>query len=95
VAAIVSVSVASVMGYETDWFAPLRERLRFRSIPAAAPAPADHPKKHAAHPRVPSTNDDASKPAAAPALDVAAAQSPPPQTSAPVASRAPAAKPIR
>jgi TolA-binding protein len=100
VAAIVSVSVASVMGYETDWFAPLRERLRFRSIPAAAPAPVEHPKKHAAHPQAVSNddsvlNDDSSKPAAAPALDVAPAESPPPQTSAPVASRAPAAKPIR
>jgi hypothetical protein len=45
VAALLSVSVASVMGYETGWFAPLRERLRFRAIPAVVPEAAPRPKK--------------------------------------------------
>ena len=40
------------MGYEIGWFAPLRERLRFRSIPPVVPTPAAHPKVHAPRPAV-------------------------------------------
>jgi TolA-binding protein len=52
VVTLVSISVASVMGYETGWFAPLRERLRFRSIPPVAPLPSStaRPKARAPHP---------------------------------------------
>jgi len=48
VAALLSVSVASVMGYQTGWLAPLRERLRFRSIPTLMPEPAPHFRRRAA-----------------------------------------------
>ena len=47
VAALLTVSVASVLGYEAGWFAPLRERLRFRSIPPVAPEPVEHAKRRA------------------------------------------------
>jgi TolA-binding protein len=70
VAALLSVSVASVMGYETGWFAPLRERLRFRSIPPAIPQAAPHPKKRA--PRLP-------------AAEAPAVESTPPPAPAPIA----------
>lgn len=43
VAAVLSVSAATVMGYERGWLAPLRERLRFRSIGHEARPPAAHP----------------------------------------------------
>jgi TolA-binding protein len=67
VAALVSISVASVMGYEIGWFAPLRERLRFRSIPPAVPTPAAHPKVHALRPAVESPPPTSPPPVALPA----------------------------
>jgi TolA-binding protein len=86
VATLVSVSVASVMGYENGWFAPLRERLRFRSIPHAAPAPAEHAKKRAPRPPAAPTSAASPAPAEAPAPAVA-----PPDESAPAQAAAPVA----
>jgi len=78
VATLISVSVASVMGYETDWFAPLRERLRFRSIPPAAPAPVEHAKRR--EPRaqaVPAGDQKPAGPDIAPPSDVGSPASAP------------------
>ena len=88
VAALLTLSMASVMGYEAGWFAPLRQRLRFRSIPPAAPESAAHAKRHAALPAPPAAPEAPPAPAEDPPAGVAAAES----TPAPVAPRAPAAK---
>ena len=71
VAALVSISVASVMGYETGWFAPLRARLRFRAIPPAVPIPTARPKARPSRPAV-----ESARPAPAPVVPPA----PPPTT---------------
>ncbi len=97
VAALLMVSIASVMGYETGWFAPLRERLRFRAIPAAVPERIGHAKKHGrAAPAEPAAAPAAPAPAPAPGndppADVAVAQSAPPPAPTPVAPRAPVAR---
>jgi TolA-binding protein len=97
VGALLTVSVASVMGYQGGWFAPLRERLRFRRIPAATPEPVAPSKRRAAHSQVGAPTDEPSPavaPAAAPTPDVASAPSPPPPAALPVAPRAPAAKSV-
>ena len=77
VAALVSISVASVMGYETGWFAPLRQRLRFRSIPPALPTPAARPKVHAPRPAVENAPAPPPLPAVAPAPVVKTVTAPP------------------
>ena len=91
VAALLTVSVATVMGYETGWFAPLRERLRFRSIPPAAPEPVEHEKRRATQAETSPANDPAPAPPDIPAADVTADDAAP-QVSAPIAAHAPAAK---
>ncbi len=83
VAALLTVSVASVLGYETGWFAPLRERLRFRSIPPVAPASVEHPKRRA-------IRSQTAPPDEVPA--VAATESARPPAAAPIAPRAPIRK---
>ena len=92
------MSVASVLGYETGWFAPLRERLRFRSIPPAAPEPVEHPKRRGGHSQgtpATSASDDAPPARAdAPAPDVEAAESERPPASTPVAPHASRAKSV-
>ena len=50
------------MGYEAGWFAPLRERLRFRSIPAAAPEPVEHRKRRATQAETSPADDPAPAP---------------------------------
>ena len=89
VAALLTLSVASVLGYETGWFAPMRERLRFRSIPPAAPEPVEHPKRRAGRSQgtpTDQTSDEAPPARAdAPTPDVAAAESERPPASTPVA----------
>jgi len=94
VAALLTLSMASVMGYDAGWFAPLRERLRFRSIPAAVPEPIEHLKKRGRPtPAAPAAAEPAA-PANDPPVDVAAASAPPqaPAPVAPVAPRAPVAR---
>ena len=96
VAALLTVSVGVGAGiYESDWFAPLRERLRFRSIPAATPAPVEHAKKRAAHSQAAPRAGEAPAPTEDPALDVGVAESAPATASPPVAPRAPVAKKVR
>jgi TolA-binding protein len=68
VAALLTVSVASVLGYETAWFAPVRERLRFRAIPPVTPGPVEHAKKRDGHSPA-ATGEQASDTSAAPAND--------------------------
>jgi TolA-binding protein len=102
VAALVSVSVASVMGYEAGWFAPIRERLRFRSIPAAVPEPAEHLTKRATRAETAPVAEPAPAPLPAPApvpvpVDdptpgLQAAEAARPRASAPSAPHAPAAR---
>jgi len=96
VAGLLSLSVASVMGYETGWFAPLRERLRFRSIPPAAPDPVEHAKRRAprsqAAPAQDRSDDGSTVRADVPAAAVAAAESAPTEPLPPPAPRAPVAK---
>ena len=92
VAALVSVSMA-VMGYETGWFAPLRERLRFRFDTARA-APAGRAREEAPGPSQTANAGDESPPADVPAPDVGAVPSAGPEGDPPVASRAPAAKSV-
>ena len=58
VAALLTASVTSVLGYETGWFAPLRARLWFRSIPSAAPEPVEPPKKRVLHSPAAPTHDE-------------------------------------
>jgi TolA-binding protein len=80
VAALLTVSVASVLGYETSWFAPVRERLRFRAIPPAAPEPVEQPKRRAGHPRAVlggPASDTPAAPANDPVPDLPAAESQP------------------
>jgi TolA-binding protein len=94
VATLLIVSVASVMGYETNWFAPVRERLRFRSIPPLAPEPPAHPKRQAPRAETTAAEDapvEAPPPArtSVPAFDVAAADSARPRVAAPAPRRAP------
>ena len=87
VAALLTVSVASVLGYETGWFAPVRERLRFRSFPPAAPEPIEHQKKRAGHsPAAPAAQ--ASDAPAAPAT------SPVPAVEVAANERTPASRPV-
>jgi TolA-binding protein len=98
VAALLSLSVASVLGYETQWFAPLRERLRFRSIP---PEPTRPQKKRA--PRSPAALLPNEPPAAAdvptpelPAPELPALESPPsPEPAAPRPPVGKSAAPLR
>ena len=97
VAALLTVSVASVLGYETGWFAPMRERLRFRSIPPAAPETVAHQRKHgerspAAPAPVGQASDAPAAPANDPASDVQAIESQRPPASTPVIPHAPLAK---
>jgi TolA-binding protein len=77
VAVLVSISVASVMGYEIGWFAPLREHLRFRSIPPAVPTPAARPKARAPRPAAESAPAPPPLPAVAPAPVVKTVTTPP------------------
>jgi TolA-binding protein len=90
VAALVTVSMATVMGYETGWFAPLRERLRYRVIPPAAPQPTEEAKKRSA----PADTQPLSPPAA-PAGDPAPEAAVGEPAPSPSASPAPAAKSAR
>jgi len=95
VAALLSVSVASVMGYETGWFAPLRERLRFRSIPAAVPEPAPpRPKRRMTRlpPAALPTVEPAPAPIAAPPPETKPVVTAPPRKVA-LAARAPVTPP--
>ena len=75
VATILTVSVASVLGYETRWFAPVRERLRFRSSPPAAQDPGARPRRRAVHsPAAPAgqaSEEAPPAPAMNPVVDVA------------------------
>ena len=66
VAALLTVSVASVMGYERGWFAPLGERLGFRRIPPVAPAQVERPRKHAVRAALDRTEAAAAAPPVAP-----------------------------
>ena len=72
VAALLTVSIATVMGYEAGWFAPLRERLRFRAIPPVAPEPVEHGKRRATQADTSPANDPAPAPPDIPAADVTA-----------------------
>ena len=89
VAALLTVSVASVLGYETGWFAPVRERLRFRSIPLAAPETIEHQKKRGGHSQAaPAPAGQASDAPAAPG------NNPVPDVQAAESQRPPASKPV-
>jgi TolA-binding protein len=92
VAVLLTLSMATVMGYQAGWFAPLRERLRFRAIPPVAPQPVENGKKRAAHADTSPVGNPPPTPAGDPAPEVAAGESAPPQVAAPIAPHAPAAK---
>ena len=80
---------ASVLGYETGWFAPVRERLRFRSIPLAAPETIEHQKKRGGHSQAaPAPAGQASDAPAAPG------NNPVPDVQAAESQRPPASKPV-
>jgi TolA-binding protein len=91
VTALLTVSIATVMGYEAGWFAPLRERLRFRVIPPVAPEPVEHGKRRATQAETSPANQPAPAAQDIPAADVTADDAAP-QVSAPIAAHAPAAK---
>jgi TolA-binding protein len=96
VAALLMVSMASVMGYEAGWFAPLRERLRFRSIPPAPPAPVEHVRRHAAlAPPAPAASEEPPAPMDDPTPAVAPAEIARPMTPAPRAPLAKSAPPVQ
>jgi TolA-binding protein len=90
IGSLLVLGVTSVMGYEAGWFAPLRERLRFRWIPAAVPTPAGHTPRHAsraAPAQAPSERPAPLPPEIAPPV--------PPEVPAPVvAAPPPIAKPV-
>jgi len=89
VAALLTVSVASVLGYETGWFAPVHERLRFRSIPLAVPETIEHQKKQGGHSQAaPAPAGQASDAPAAPG------NNPVPDVQAAESQRPPASKPV-
>ena len=98
VAALLMVSMATVMGYQAGWFAPLRERLRFRSIPPVAPESVGHARKSAARVETPpvATPPPVAEPSLAPQEDPApepvVQETARPRASAPIAAHAPAAK---
>ena len=98
VAALLTLSVASVLGYETGWFAPMRERLRFRSIPPALPEPVEHPKRRMGHSLAapPDQASDDRPPARAdiPIPNIQAAGSERPPASTPLAPHAARAKSV-
>lgn len=94
VAALLTISVATVAGYEIGWFAPLRERLRFRSIPPATPEPAEHARKRVSVLPPAPAPETPPAPANDPPVDLAAAETPAPQAPAPVAPHAPVAKKV-
>jgi TolA-binding protein len=91
VAALLIVSMATVMGYEAGWFAPLRERLRFRAIPPVAPEPVEHGKRRATQAETTPAHDPAPAPSDLAAAVVTAGEAAP-QVSAPIAAHAPLAE---
>jgi TolA-binding protein len=84
VAALLMISLASAIGYERGWLAPLRERLRFRAIPASVRAPSEQPKRHAAHPEATPHGDQST----------AREEPPPPEAASVAAAASPAAPPV-
>jgi hypothetical protein len=77
---LLTVSVASGLGYQSRWFAPLRARLRFRSIPPVAPEPVRHERKRpAARPAPTAGGDETPPPPPFPGPEPPAAESAPPR----------------
>ncbi len=97
VAALLTVSVASVMGVQGGWFAQLRDRLPLRRTPSAAPEPLEHTKGRAARWQTAPVEGQSPARADIPAADVAAADGTSPPVSAPVApaAKSPTAPAIR